>query len=103
MIEIDFPVPSSGQVRLRVKGHSNLAGKGNDIVCAAVSALTQTFAAGVQRQLDGKVNGKLTSGDCDLEIQVSKIKSQSLEEICSIFRFGFEKIKESYPKQVNLI
>jgi uncharacterized protein YsxB (DUF464 family) len=65
--------------------------------------LTQTFAAGVQHQLDGKVNGKLTSGDCDLEIQVSKIKSQSLEEICSIFRFGFEKIKESYPKQVNLI
>lgn len=102
MIEIDFPSNDGCQLKIIVKGHSCSGNVGSDVVCASVSALLQTFVAGVEAEVNGKVFGKYESGDCDLLLQVPEINQESFTKICNIFRFGFQKIAESYPDHVNL-
>jgi uncharacterized protein YsxB (DUF464 family) len=103
MIVVDFPAPKNDKAILKVEGHSFKALKGEDIVCSAVSALAQTFAGGVQNNLGAKVTGKLESGDCHLEVSVTPENFAALKLVYRIFRFGFQKIQESYPEQVKLI
>ncbi|HNX76147.1 MAG TPA: ribosomal-processing cysteine protease Prp [Candidatus Rifleibacterium sp.] len=102
MIEVDFSVVSAGQVALKVTGHSGMADKGYDIVCAAVSTLVQTLTGGLEKVLDAKVEGALVAGSCDLSIRVPETEQQGLEVVCQVFKFGFRKIAESYPDHVKL-
>ncbi|MGM0600477.1 MAG: ribosomal-processing cysteine protease Prp [Candidatus Rifleibacteriota bacterium] len=102
MVFIEFSYPENHDLKLKVKGHAEKSGKGNDVVCAAVSALVQTLAAGVQKNLEAQVNGKLETGDCDLTIRVPKENQADAELVFKIFRYGFQKIAESYPEHVKL-
>jgi hypothetical protein len=103
MIFVDFPPPGKKSVSLKISGHSGMDEKGKDIVCSAVSVLAQTFAGGIESQLQAKVSGKLESGQCDLVFQVPEEFAGELAKICEIFKFGFHKIAKSYPEHVKLI
>ncbi|MFZ5949215.1 MAG: ribosomal-processing cysteine protease Prp [Candidatus Rifleibacteriota bacterium] len=102
MIVIEFPEPDGNLARLVVKGHSGSAPKGQDIVCAAVSALVQTMAGGIQDSLKADVNGQLENGDASLKIKVDPQHAEALKLVCKVFRFGFQKICESYPEHVKM-
>ncbi len=102
MIEIDFPEAVEGCVTLKVTGHSGSDEKGRDLMCAAVSALTQTFAGGIQDSLKADVRGKMEAGECNLSIQVPEASRQQLEAVCKVIKFGFRKIAESHPGHVKL-
>ncbi|PKL48917.1 MAG: hypothetical protein CVV42_07950 [Candidatus Riflebacteria bacterium HGW-Riflebacteria-2] len=101
MILVDFTEDDKG-VRLRVSGHSSQADKGKDIVCAAVSALIQTFAGGVENELKAVLEGNLEAGNCDLRVNVTENRHQEMTAVYNVFKFGFRKIAESYPEQVKL-
>ena len=101
MIVISFSEIASNQLEFSVKGHSSNR-KGEDIVCAAVSVLTQTFIRGIEKSLKAKFKGKFLAGDCELLIEVPKEKAEDLKLICEIFKEGFHKISEYYPEQVKL-
>ncbi|GAB4272450.1 MAG: ribosomal-processing cysteine protease Prp [Candidatus Rifleibacteriota bacterium] len=103
MVVVEFPQPRNSGVRIKVTGHSGYKEKGEDIVCSAVSALVQTMAGGIQRSLNGKISGKLQPEDSELIIIVDSDKFDKLKLICDVFRFGFQKISESYPEHVKLI
>jgi uncharacterized protein YsxB (DUF464 family) len=103
MIVVEFPEPIGGELKFKVNGHAGKSDKGQDIVCAAVSTLTQTLAGGIQSGLGASVCGRLESGDTDLMIQVAPEKGEDLKLICNVFRFGFQKICESYPEHVKMI
>lgn len=103
MIRIDFPETSGSSASLKVSGHANADGKGNDVVCAAVSALVQTLAGGVEETMQGHVYGDFESGNCNITLKVPENRASSLNSICKIFRFGFRKISEIHPEQVELI
>ncbi|MBQ2593985.1 MAG: ribosomal-processing cysteine protease Prp [Candidatus Riflebacteria bacterium] len=101
MIVISFSEVASNKLELTVKGHSSNR-KGEDIVCAAVSALTQTFVRGIEKNLKAEFKGKFQSGDCELLIEVPKESAKEFKIISEIFKEGFHKISESYPEQVKL-
>jgi len=101
MILVDFTEDDKG-VSLSVSGHSDQAGKGNDIVCAAVSALIQTFAGGVESELKAVLSGNLEAGNCNIRVKSGENKHQELKAVYKVFKFGFRKIAESYPEQVKL-
>ena len=101
MIKIDFPSPDGNRLKILVKGHSGFAKEGEDIVCASVSALLQTFVAGVETEMGAEVCGKFESGNCDLSIKVADSKQKLFCVVCKMFRFGFRKIAEAYPKHVE--
>ena len=102
MIVVEFPEPVAEKLRLKVTGHSGKSGKGEDVVCAAVSALAQTLAGGIQSSLQARIRGKLESGDSEILIEVNPDQSEALKLICNVFRFGFRKICESYPEHVKM-
>jgi uncharacterized protein YsxB (DUF464 family) len=84
MIVVEFSTPDESSVRIKVSGHSGSAEKGQDVVCAAVSVLVQTLAGGLNNSLGAAVTGRLEPGDSE------------------VFRYGFQKIFESYPEHLKL-
>lgn len=102
MITVCFSDCSQNKVILKVKGHSS-EDKGNDIVCAAISALTDTFLRGLETNLKAQLKGSFKPGDCDVMAEVSGNRAKEFKIICEIFKNGFHKISESYPEQVKLI
>jgi len=69
MINIEI-VRNSDQamVGFSVTGHANTAPHGQDIVCAGISALTQTAVLGLERQLKRKVRYKIASGNLTMNL-----------------------------------
>ena len=101
MIAVSFSEIAEDKVEFSVLGHSS-TNKGNDIVCAAVSALTQTFVRGIEKNLNARFKGEFNSGNCNLLIEIPRENSEKFKIICEIFKEGFHKIAESYPEQVKL-
>lgn len=101
MIDICFSELASNKLKFSVIGHSSTE-KGKDIVCSAVSALTQTFVRGIEKNLKARFKGEFLSGKCNLSIEVPVENSEKFKIICEIFKDGFYKISESYPEQVKM-
>jgi uncharacterized protein YsxB (DUF464 family) len=87
---------------LKVEGHAQYAPTGQDIVCSAISALTQTFTTGVEQQLNASITGPLTPGLCDLRIEVKATNKKFLKKIFKVFELGFQKVEQAYPKHVRM-
>lgn len=69
MIKIEI-VRNSDQamVGFSVTGHANTAPHGHDIVCAGISALTQTAVLGLDRQLKKKIHLDIASGKLKMNL-----------------------------------
>lgn len=84
---------------IKVKGHAGYAEHGKDIVCAAISTLTQTFIASV---------GELTADNlkCDIAAGNAVIRYRDLtgeaQLLLNSFFIGCEMIAASYPENVRL-
>lgn len=80
-----------------VRGHAMHGRKGYDIVCSAVSALTQTFAEAIEVECKGSVNdyGGVYS------VEVRKPTEESKMLIRALTR-GLEHIERDYPKHLQL-
>lgn len=100
MIRIDFPEVADNQTSLSVIGHSGSAEKGRDIICSAVSVLVQTFAAGVEKELNAEIKGLRSDGKCQIKIRVKPEVEKEFEAVCKVFKFGFQKLAQAYPEQV---
>jgi uncharacterized protein YsxB (DUF464 family) len=103
MINIDFRIINNKVCVLKVEGHDSSAEKGSNLVCGAVSVLTQTFVVGMEQELKAKITGTLESGLCDIRVEVAEPNSSLLKRIFKVFELGFQKVEEAYPKQVRMI
>ncbi len=92
-------------ISIEVEGHSLSGKKGEDIICSAVSALSQTAVIGL---------AKLTETDQSLDIKDGYLKSEfetgNLDErgrervkvILDILCIGLLEIMKSYPGTVEI-
>ncbi len=86
-------------VRLHVHGHAGTAPYGEDLVCAAVSAVVQTAALGLAR-LDGTADpARVRDGDL-LWRGESGQAGQIILETCVL---GLQDIAASYPGAIALV
>lgn len=74
--------------RIRVKGHAGYAAKGQDIVCAGVSALVISFVNGVETLCGKAIDGVVEEGLLDARVPrdpcaqlLAKNLAQALEGI----------------------
>ena len=102
MISVVISKHQDKYINVTLNGHAGYADHGQDIVCSAVSALTQTFVRGIEKNLKARFKGEFLSGNCNLSIEVPKENSEKFKIICDIFKDGFSKISESYPEQVKM-
>lgn len=107
MIKIDLiqsAGPAGGFCRLTAAGHAGAAPKGQDIVCAAVSALVQTLAAWVtedpgQRLCQKRV--ELEEGRTTVEASAKGENMKALLERFDLVGEGLALIAEGYPDFVQ--
>lgn len=101
MVKITWYRP---QNRVTVVGHANAAPKGEDLVCAAVSALTYTLAANaLELKQEGVVKCEtvtLKEGHSEVQIYPKRIFKRRAERAISAVCLGFELLARQYPEHV---
>ena len=84
---------------LTVSGHAGYAPAGQDIVCAGVSALTQTLIRSVEDLTSDKIKYKISPGGVDIEYGNLSEKSRTLVDS---FFIGILLIADEYPDNVRI-
>ena len=97
MIVAEFTRPDSDKLRVRVRGHSTYAPRGEDVVCAAVSGIMYSlvgFLKGFRR--DEILGVEIKSGHVDI------VCSSTCEELIKMICVGLAQIALTYPEQVSV-
>ena len=87
-------------VEVKVSGHTDYAQHGQDIVCAAVSALTQTALLGLIKHL--KLNVKYQLADSNLMLDIRGQENEQTDIILETMLYGLQEIAGAYPKHVRI-
>ena len=100
MIEIIINYENDRIKGFSVRGHSKTAPHGEDIVCAGVSAITQTALLGLGKHLKRNVVYSVKSGDMFAELKDApdELTDAVLQTMC----LGLKEIVKLYPKSVNM-
>ena len=85
---------------IRIEGHAGYAAHGQDIVCAAISTLTQVFLASVEELTEDNLISDIRAGNALIEYGNLSANAQLL---MSSFFVGIQMIAESYPENVQLV
>lgn len=87
------------QDRITVSGHAEYAEHGKDIVCAAISTLTQVLIASVEELTAADIKPAVNSGYTVIDMEESTERAQVL--IDSFF-IGCQMVAEQYPEYVRV-
>lgn len=83
-----------------VGGHANTAPHGQDIVCAAVSALTQTAVLGLEKHLQIPISLDIASGKLNVELDVPP--NELTAAILETMLFGLLEIEKINPQNIRI-
>ena len=81
---------------LTVDGHAGYAETGNDIICAAVSALTQGLIRSMEALTDDRISYRIASGHVDIKY---KNLSEQGELLIDSFFIAVSDIQMTYGDQ----
>ena len=99
MIEISITITNDRVRKAVVRGHGG--GKsGSDIICAAVSAITETALAGLLHYDRKGVQWEMREGY--ISIQILNPSDTSAEAIMTTLVLGLKQIEKEYPEKVSL-
>ena len=104
MTAVTFFRDETGLSGFRAKGHSGYAEEGSDIVCAAVSALTQTAEMGLRKVARAKVQTVLDEEGASLEVRLLEKDGEAWRAAQVILRTleeGILDIEQQYPEFVR--
>ncbi|MDR2773876.1 MAG: ribosomal-processing cysteine protease Prp [Tannerella sp.] len=104
MIAVEIVLDNDLLKLCRIKGHARSGGKGNDIVCAAVSALARAAAAALAGEDGIAVRCEAKKpGEFFLEIaECAEAKKSFLSGVGTFLRIGLDSVAREYPKQCRL-
>ncbi len=96
----------SGELLLRVEGHSGAGVKGTDVVCAAISAIAQTAVVGITKVAG--VQQDVIQGEGLLETRIRleglpESRRRSVEIIIDTMLAGLGEIENEYPGSLEII
>ncbi|NLX61568.1 MAG: ribosomal-processing cysteine protease Prp [Tissierellia bacterium] len=96
-------------VRYKVLGHSGYDIKGKDIVCAAVSCLSQTVLIALvkvlnipEADIDYSIDEDIGLLDVKIPLNMPYDKLEEVNIVLKTFEVGIKSIMESYPGYVTL-
>ena len=90
---------------LEISGHSGLNKKGNDILCAAVSALSQVFVLTVARVLKIEQKLKQEDGYLSSHIDLTDMSPDNRSKLKLLFEsllIGLIEINKEYPDKIKI-
>ena len=103
MITISFLKENGKIVKVSAHGHSGLASRGEDILCAAASALIQTAYLAVD-DLIGNVGYKRNDDKGEFEFEVPKdcALRHDVDVILRALTIGLKDLQSGYPQNIKL-
>ena len=87
-------------------GHADYDESGRDIVCSAVSALTQTCILGLTDVIGVKAGVSMDETDgivCILDRDAPKERKKEAELLFRTLEAGLRSIRQAYPKNLKII
>lgn len=110
MIIVKIFRSSSGNILgYDVSGHSGAAAEGEDIICAGVSALTQTTCLGLSMYvsenvcINQKKNKKSSILSCTLPDGLSSDLNEKADLLVATMLLGLQEIAGIYPDNLRII
>jgi len=100
MITIEIFYTDHCITRLRVTGHALTAPHGQDIICAGVSALTQSAVLGLQCHLKRKLIVHVAAGELDCAL--GSVPDALSEAILHTMLLGLTEIAKINPQRVQI-
>ena len=101
MIEIRIFSQADGKISgFSDTGHSGTAERGQDIVCAGVSSLTQTALLGIMEYLHREVDYDIASGK--LTVRLQSAPDDLTEAIMQSMLLGLMEIQKLSPEAVRI-
>lgn len=85
-----------GKTRMSLRGHANSADYGQDLVCAAASALAMTLGENLKQMEQPEIC--LQSGDTEL----SCVSTLEAEQVFDCIWKGFQLLAEIYPDHIRI-
>lgn len=85
--------------RIEISGHAGYAEPGKDIVCAGVTALTQTLIQSIDDLTDDEIEYRISPGKVEVEYRNLSEKSKTLVDS---FFVGICLIVEEFPEYVKV-
>lgn len=86
--------------KIIVSGHAGYAPIGQDIVCAAFSAVLQTFVASAEELTNDEIKAQMAAGTAVIEYGDLSERGQLL---LSSFFVGVRGIASSYPQHIKIV
>lgn len=105
MIQVDIFYQESGIKGFTVTGHAGYAPSGEDIVCAAVSVLTQTALLGLNDYLHSKPQWKIDDQgflECWLAQGMTAGDEEKSQVILHTMELGLLNIQQSYEQYLTI-
>jgi len=105
MIKITFYIQDNHFVGVLSKGHANYDDYGKDIVCSAVSAITQSLALGVLDVLKVKAEYKVDDNAGYLELRLPKLANDVLDKTEILFDTAYRSVSDlakGYPSNIKV-
>ena len=84
---------------IKVRGHAGYAPQGQDIVCAGVTALTQTLVESLETLTSNEIKYDMSPGRVDIEIMNPDEDAQLLTDS---FLVGIEMIVDEFPEHIRV-
>jgi uncharacterized protein len=102
LIEIDFLVTKENKpTGLTLKGHAGLSEKGTDILCAAVSVLSENLGESLQHLLSIPADVTKAGGLYSVRIKKSQATNQT-ELLFSSVLLGLQVLQKQYPERIHI-
>lgn len=103
MIKVDLFRNEQGLITsYKVSGHAGFAEEGSDIICSAVSALTQAPLLGLERHLQLKPSYVVNQEDGVLEVALNSAPTDLTEAILVTMLYGLQSIERQCPQYVRI-
>ena len=100
MIKVTINYLNDSINELIVKGHSNFAPKGSDIVCAGVSAIV----IGGLNAIDSLVeNNNIDYEVSDGYVRMSNLSNVEVQNILKIIIVQLKSVEDSYSKHIKIV
>ena len=93
MIEV-----SRSKESIWICGHAGYAEHGKNIVCAAVTALSQTLIMSVEELTDDEIQCEISPGRAEIHY---RDLSEAGKLLVDSFFIGIERIAEAFPQNVH--
>lgn len=84
---------------IKIRGHAGYAARGQDIVCAGVTALTQTLVESIEGLTGNEIKYDMSPGRVDIKI---KDPDEDAQLLMDSFLVGIEMIADEFPEYVRV-